>query len=122
MSLYEKYGGFPTINQIVLDFYQRIGEEESLASYFDGVNMQKLVEHQTAFIAKVLEGPDQYTGRSLAIAHRRLNIKSEDFDLVGNLLKSTLEDAGVEAQDVEAVMNIVGSVKSEIVSAQVSAS
>ena len=49
-TLYDKYGGFETFSTVVRNFYQKILDSEELAPYFDNVNMEKLMSHQTNFI------------------------------------------------------------------------
>lgn len=106
-TLYEKYGGFTTIHQIVRNFYGDVVAEDTLKMYFANVPMEFLIKHQSDFLSQVLGGPIQYKGRTLREAHQRLKIKRADFDLVGRLLQENLEDAGVEKTDIEAIMEIV---------------
>ena len=115
MTLYEKYGGFTTIHTIVKDFYHDVLAEESLAPYFSRVSMDFLIQHQTDFLSQVLGGPIQYKGRTLREAHQTLNVKRADFDLVAKLLQENLEDAGVEEDDVTAIIDIVASTLPDIV-------
>jgi hypothetical protein len=51
----------------------------------------------------------------MTIAHRNLNISSSEFAEVANILKETLEDAGVEDVDVATIISIVASLKDTIV-------
>lgn len=115
MSLYDKYGGFSTVSAIVHDFYERVLESALLAPYFEVVDLARLVSHQTKFFCKVLGGPDNYDGRALAAAHRHMGITAEAFDEVATILSETLEDAGMESEDVAGVMGVVGSVRDQVV-------
>ena len=115
MSLFEKYGGFTTVSKIVRQFYRDVLHSKNLKVYFEGVDMERLIDHQTKFISHALGGPAQYTGRSLAMSHKGLNITEADFDEVADILQDTLENAGMEDDDVEAVMKIVASTKDSIV-------
>ncbi len=116
-SLYDKYGGFATVSKLVNEFYDKIGATEELDVYFEGIEMDRLIDHQTKFLCSVLGGPEKYEGRQLKVAHERFNITSEHFDLVASLLKETLEDNGVEDPDVEAIVKVVWGAKPDIVSA-----
>ena len=115
MTLYDKYGGFSTIHQIVRNFYQDILAEDSLKGYFKNVSMDFLINHQTDFLSQLLGGPIQYRGRTLREAHQQLHITRHDFNLVGRLLQENLEDAGVDADDVATIMEIVVSTLPDIV-------
>ena len=116
-SLFDKYGGFSTIGDVVHSFYEKIMDTESLEHYFWDVDMSRLMAHQTDFLAMVLGGPSSYSGRSLKEAHRHLKITEVDFLTVAELLEEALEEAGMEDEDVEMVLGIVASTKGDIVQA-----
>ena len=120
-TLYDKYGGFGTIAAVVAAFYDKVGAEDRLTPYFKNTDMAKLLDHQTKFLCKVLGGPDNYEGRSLKPSHAALNIDPAAFKLVRSLLKQSLQEAGVKAKDVVAIMAIVNSVKDEIITVKTAA-
>ena len=114
-TLYDKYGGFSTVNKLVQSFYRKVGESDSLAPYFVGIDLQRLMDHQNKFFSEILGGPVEYTGAHLKDIHARLNITEEAFLEVAELLEETLEDMGVDSTDIETIMEIVGGTKSDIV-------
>ncbi len=114
-SLYEKYGGFATVNKLVHVFYDEIKETESLAHYFKNSDMSKLIKHQTDFLCAVLGGPQNYSGRNMREAHSKLEITDEAFGEIARILTETLEEGGVEAEDVETILSVVGSLRDDIV-------
>jgi hemoglobin len=115
-TLFEKYGGFSTISKIVSVLYDRVLAQESLAPFFQDVNMQRLMQHQTQFIAMVMGAPaNQYQGRELASAHRGMNIKSEHFDLVAQILGEVLLESGVEDNDIKTMLAAVAATRGDIV-------
>jgi hemoglobin len=116
-SLFDKYGGFPTVQTIVHKFYASVNEEPSLDKFFAGIEMETLMAHQVRFFCKILGGPDNYGGRQMKKAHEAAGIDAAAFATVGRILKETLEDAGMEAQDVDSVMQIVASVQGDVVTA-----
>jgi hemoglobin len=99
MSLYDSLGQSAGISTAVDQFYVRVLADPSLAPYFEGTDLDKLREHQTALLTTVTGGPDAYTGRSLLLSHRRLGITDEAFDKVVGHLGATLDALGV-APDV----------------------
>jgi hemoglobin len=115
-TLFEKYGGFGTISKLVSAFYDRVLAEETLAPFFENVNMERLMHHQTRFIGMVMGAPaNQYQGRELSVAHRGLNITTQHFDLVAQILGEVLRDGGVEEQDVQTMLTAVASTRGDIV-------
>jgi hemoglobin len=114
-TLYEKYGGFTTISALVNLFYQKIGNTPALDKYFENTDMAKLIDHQTKFLCMVLGGPNNYEGRQLAQAHQKLSITNEHFELVGSILKESLEEKGVEPKDIETILGVVWGTRNDIV-------
>lgn len=115
MTLFEKYGGFTTVSNIVRQFYKDLTSSPNLRPYFEHINMESLIDHQTKFISHALGGPAEYTGRTLAKSHKGLSITNAHFDEVADILQDVLEDAGVEAEDVTAIMGVISSTRSAIV-------
>lgn len=115
--LFDKYGGFATVSKIVREFYKAVLQSPTLRPYFEGANMERIIDHQTKFLAHVLGGPAEYTGRELGAAHQSLRITGAAFDEVAEILQETIEDAGMEAEDVAKVMAIVAGARGSIVTA-----
>ncbi len=115
LSLYEKLGGITNIQAVVIDFYRRISASQSLAPYFQGINMERLINHQTKFMCQMLGGPTEYTGRDLARAHAHLSVTPQAFAEVAAHLESALKAAGVSAEDVATIIREVAAAKSQVV-------
>lgn len=102
--LFEKYGGFSNVSKIVMTFYDAMLDDDDVGPFFDDVDMAKMVDHQTKFIASLLGGPASYTDRQLSQLHRHLDINDLHFDQLKVILGGTLRDHGVEEQDVETIL------------------
>ncbi len=116
-TLYDKYGGFATVSKLVHVFYEKVLDSDDLAPFFKDVEMKKLMAHQTKFLAHVLGGPDEYTGRQLRAVHKGLEITKPLFDEVAELLAETLEEGGVSDDDVKTIIGIVAGTVDDIVTA-----
>jgi hemoglobin len=103
-SLFEKYGGFSKISRVVLSFYDTVLDSDEIGPFFDDIDMSKMVDHQTKFIASLLGGPASYTDRQLHQLHRHLDISDAHFDELKVVLKGTLLDHSIEPRDVDAVL------------------
>jgi hemoglobin len=118
ISLYEKYGGLPTIIPIVESFYRRVLANDHLQPYFRGVNLQKLSDHQVNFIAVAMGAPSGiYTGRPLREAHAHLRVTDDAFALVAQALEDSLREAGVEEEDVTTMVSAIVGQRGEVVAA-----
>nr|WP_319384630.1 group 1 truncated hemoglobin [uncultured Roseibium sp.] len=103
-ALFDKYGGFKSISRIVMDFYDKVLDSDRIGDFFDGIDMPKLIDHQTKFISALLGGPVSYSDERLRRAHASLDLTHEDFDEIRMLLSETLSEHGFSPQDIETVM------------------
>jgi hemoglobin len=98
LSLYDSLGQQAGITTAVDQFYVRVLGDPALTHYFDGADVDKVKQHQAALLSTVTGGPEQYTGRSMELSHRRLGITDDAFDKVVGHLGATLDDLGVEPE------------------------
>jgi hemoglobin len=102
-NLFEKYGGFSTVSRIVMQFYDKALDSDVLADYFEDIEMERLIDHQTKFVASLMGGPASYTDDMLKQLHAHLKIDDDAFDEMAKLFKETLEEAGLDPEDVAIV-------------------
>jgi hemoglobin len=114
-SIFERYGGFASVSQVVSEFYRRVLDSEILAPYFVGIDMRRLIDHQTKFIASLMGGPASYTNEHLARVHASLGITDEAFDEMALTLRETLEDLDYDESDIVVVHQRVVSRRNVIV-------
>ncbi len=103
-TLYDKYGGFSNVSRIVLSFYDTLIDNDEIGPFFDDVDMPKMVDHQTKFIASLMGGPASYTDKQLRQLHSHLDISDAHFDELEVVLRETLDQHGIDPQDVELVV------------------
>lgn len=103
-SLYEKYGGFSTISKIVMTLYDRLLEDDDVGPFFDDVDMPKLIDHQTKFVASLMGGPASFSDVQLQAAHAHLAIEPTHFDILKDIVAGTLSDFNVDAGDIDTVL------------------
>ena len=113
-SLFEKYGGFSTIHSIVIEFYNSVLDSDEVGPFFDGTDMESLIDHQTKFISFLLGGPVSYPDAKLKAAHSTLDIQDQHFDTIKSLLGESLAAFDVEAADITAVLDKIESYRSVI--------
>jgi len=114
-SMYDQYGGFETVSKIVHGLYEKVATSDILQPYFENVDMQRLMNHQTKFFSSVMGGPVEYDASQLTEVHRNLHITDEAFTEVVEFFEEVLEDFGVIQEDIDAILAIVASVKPQIV-------
>jgi hemoglobin len=103
-TLFEKCGGFAVVSKIVLDLYERLLEDDDLGPFFDNVEMRRIVDHQTKFLASLMGGPASYTDEQIRRLHDHLAIGPAHFDRLSAILAQTLRDHGMSEEDVAHVV------------------
>jgi hemoglobin len=115
-SLFDKYSGLPTLNTVVSDFYALATSNETLKPFFDGVTMERLYQHQAAFLAVLMGAPTNlYTGRTMKEAHAHLHITEKAFDTMVMCLEQALFGGGIDEADIATMLERVMQFKSQIV-------
>jgi len=115
LPLFEKYGGIRVLRNVIMDFYDRVLDSDTLGPYFDDVDMVKLIDHQTKFFAMMMGGPVEFSDARLARAHAHMAITHTEFDEVAVLLTETLATAGLEPADIRTILASVEERRSLIV-------
>lgn len=114
-SLFDRYGGFAQVSRIVSSFYDRVLESSVLAPYFEKIDMRRLIDHQTKFIAALMGGPVSYSNEHLERVHAHLHVTDEAFNEAVALLRETFEDFDLDESDIGTLTNEIVSRKNFIV-------
>jgi len=107
-TMFERYGGFASVSKVVMAFYDKVLDSDVIGHHFENVEMSRLVDHQTKFIAAVMGGPASYSDDALHRLHAHLKIDRPQFEEMANLLQETLEDFEFERDDID---EIVGQIR-----------
>jgi hemoglobin len=113
--LFDRLGGFAALSKVVLAFYDHVLDDDMLAAYFADVDMRRLIDHQTKFMAYLMDGPASYSDDHLRLAHARLDIDATAFDRIVDVMRTTLEDFGMAERDIGTVVSKMRSKRDLIV-------
>ena len=116
-SMFERYGGFATVSKVVMAFYDKVLDSDVIGDYFEDVDMPALIDHQTKFIAMAMGGPASYTNEMLRQVHAGLDIDTMAFNEAVTLLQQTLEEFGVERDDVGVIIDDIRNRAQYVISA-----
>jgi hemoglobin len=114
-TIFEKYGGFSSVSRVVMSFYDKMLDSSVTSPFFDGIDMKRLIDHQTKFIATVMGGPASYTKEQIERVHLHLGITEPAFKESMELLRETLEDFDLLDGDIDQVIDEMNSYKHEVV-------
>lgn len=115
-SDYERIGGGAPLTAVVDELYVRLTADPLVGHYFTDIDLPRQKRHMVLMLAKVLGGPDEYTGRALDDAHQPLDISDADYDRVGEHLVTILGEVGVPDDIQGRVVETLGAVRPQVVS------
>jgi len=114
-DLFDRCGGFAVVRQIVSAFYDKVLDSPVLERHFAGVDMKRLIDHQTKFMATLMGGPASFSDEALRRAHAALAISADEFNEAGELLRESLEEFGLHPADIREVYDAFVGYRSIIV-------
>ncbi len=106
------------LSEILKDFYTIVYQDERLASFFEGVTKQRLVEKQYLFLRQILTGEKIYFGDRPRNAHHWMVISDDLFDYREGIMESCLRKHGLADDMVHRFMAVEGYYRSDIVKAR----
>jgi hemoglobin len=115
MNLYDELGGDPGVTAAVDNFYARVLDDPTLVGWFVDIDLARLKDHQRAFLSVALGGPEEYTVRSMRVAHHGLAISTGAYSrLLGHLVDALVE-LGASQPVVELAAKRIGALRPAIV-------
>jgi hemoglobin len=115
VAIFDDIGGHAAIKTAVTVFYERVVDDETLARWFEDIDLTKLRAHQRAFLTAALGGPEIFAGRDLRTAHHGLAITDVAFTTIIEHLIETLRDLDVDDDVLDAVAARVEALRSQVV-------
>jgi len=119
-TLFASLGGEPAVKAVVKDFVEEeVAKDSRINAFFANTTdlpafEQKLYDQ----ICEAAGGPCKYTGKDMKTAHAGMHIKQADFDALVEDLVKTLDKFHVKDADKQALLGVLGPMKSDIVTAQ----
>ncbi|RAL26394.1 group I truncated hemoglobin [Thermoflavimicrobium daqui] len=90
-TLFNQLGGISTVETVVAEFYDRLLVDDQLSHLFVNVDLDVLQKHFTSFfVTFFLNGPASYSGKTLRMAHKGLQITSEEYNIALKHLRRVL--------------------------------
>lgn len=116
-TIYARLGGEAAIMAAVDIFYDKVMSDPLLLPFFEGLDMERQVRKQVAFMSWAFGGPERYAYRGLGEAHRHLvarGLGDAHFDAVAGHLRSTLEELMVGEPLIADVLALVETTRSSV--------
>ena len=116
-TLYEQLGGQAAVDLAVDNFYRKVLTDDRVKSFFDGVDMDKQIAKQKAFLTMAFGGPNNYTGLDMRHGHAHLvkrGLNDSHVDAIIELLGKTLSELGVAAPLIQQVAALAESTRNDV--------
>ena len=118
-SLFERLGGSPGIQTLVEEIVALHMENPMIKARFlpyleTPEKLQVTKQHLCAFLEAGSGGPGQYTGRSMQMAHRGMNINEAEYMAALDDILTALRRHNIDEQTQKDVLAIAYSLKGEI--------
>jgi hemoglobin len=117
-TLYDRLGGRPAITAVVNDFVGNVARDKRINGFFAKTDIPRLKRLLVQQICAGSGGPCQYEGRSMREAHRRLNIRNQDFDALVQDLVMSLNKFGVKQREQRELLALLGPMRKDVVQAR----
>lgn len=117
MSLYEELGGGDALEAALDSFYDKVMDDEPVAVFFEGLDVQSIKAKQKAFWTIALGGTAEYDGRGLRDAHagpRAEGLDDRLFDRFIGHFHDTLAELGVPDEKITAVLAVTEARRDEV--------
>lgn len=113
-TLYERLGERDGIRAVVDDFYDRLLDDEEIAPFFEGSDMDRLRRTQTDFLCAAAGGPETYDGPEIEAAHAHVPFEERHVARAVEHLEASLDAFDVPDEDAEPVVQAVARYEAEL--------
>jgi len=116
-SLFERIGGEEAVTSAVGIMYAKLMADPELAPFFAGIDVDRLIKKQIAFMTVAFGGPHDHTARDLRSAHAPFvarGLGDRHFDAVAGHLAAALRELQVPEGLVGEVLGVVGSTRKDV--------
>jgi len=116
-SLYVRLGGEQGVRKIANDVLDYNLNNPQISHHFKNVDMNRLKQLVFEFFSMGTGGPHQYTGRDMQMAHAKLGLTGNDFNIGNDDMIKALRENNVPQAEIDEVMGILNSMKGDVVTA-----
>ncbi|OFE13818.1 hypothetical protein PHACT_00475 [Pseudohongiella acticola] len=114
-SLYQALGAEQGIEQIAENFIMEIAYDERIFDRFADSNVQRFREKMIEHLCMVSDGPCEYTGDSMVLVHRGMDINSAEFNAVVENMMEAMDKAGTPLSAQNRLLERLAGLRPEII-------
>ena len=118
VKLYDRLGGYNALAAVTDDFLGRILSDTAIVPFFKGLEDRDKVRIRQLLVDQLCEatgGPCRYIGRTMQVVHAEMQVNDRVWNAFAGHLVATLDQLKVPAHEKQELLEIIGSMKKDIV-------
>ena len=113
-TLYERLGGGDVITRAADEIVENVSHDPLSRRSFEGVALKPLKAKVAEHLCAISQGPCNYTGENMAVAHTGLAITADEFQIMGAYLHTAFLRQGTDPQALSELEAILDSLRPDI--------
>ena len=114
-SLYDRLGGKPALTAVVGELWAQVAADARINGRFANTKPEVFGAQLVDFLCQASGGPCMYTGADMKTAHTGMRLTDVEFTALAEDTIKALDKFSVPAQEKSEVMNMLGSLKGDVV-------
>lgn len=114
-TLYERLGGEKVVARFVDETINLTSTDPKTKRSFDKINLVNLKKKIAEHICELTDGPCKYSGDSMKLVHKGMDITESEFYLMVEHLRIALDRTGVDEGAKNELLRILAPMKRDIV-------
>lgn len=114
-SLYDRLGGKAALSAVVGELWNQVAADKRINSRFARTDPKVFGAQLVDFLCVASGGPCKYTGADMKKAHTGMKLSDADFNALAEDTVKALDKFKVPAAEKAEVMNLLGSLKGDVV-------
>ncbi len=115
-TLFDKYGGVPTVTRIVKDFHERLMRRPNVRRYFLGMPVDKVIQHHIEYVSYAMGKPNsRFTTDQLHASHLPVGVTKASYVLILDLFVAALQEEKVSEEDIATIAGNLMALADDIV-------
>ena len=118
VKLYDRVGGYNALAAVTDDFLGRILVDPAITPFFKGLEERDKVRVRQLIVDQLCEatgGPCHYIGRTMKAMHEEMQVTEPVWNAFAGHFVATLDKFKVPAREKQELLEIIGSMKKDIV-------
>lgn len=116
-NLYDRIGGAPIVESLVIGLYSRVIEDPLLVPFFEGMDVLSVMKSQRNFLTRTLDGPSPGMEHILRAAHAPLvarGLSDVHFDALKAHFLSVCFELGMRRSLIDECLDFIESTRDPV--------